>query len=210
MRSIAISLRKSMAREEDIDLQLVRLFKNGDKSAFEDIVNRHQDRVFNIIYRMIDNYEEAEDLTQEVFIKVFKSLKKFKQRSTFSTWLYRVTVNMCIDAWRKKNKRGNSNKDWEFREDWYKDTQRVMSNEASSPDLIDPEEIRESNELKERVQKAISKLSYKYRIVIILHDLQGFSYREISDIFNCPMGTTKSCLHKARMRLKSLLSESDI
>jgi RNA polymerase sigma-70 factor (ECF subfamily) len=183
------------------DLRLVERAQNRDAEAFQTLVLRYQDRVYNTAFRLIGDRSLAEDLTQEVFFKAFKALNKFKGKSSFSTWLYRITVNACTSEWRKAGaqKRGKevsfpqggddpSGPSWE------------PAGEGGNPG--EQAEVAERNAL---VQKAISDLEEDYRTVVVLRDIEGFSYEEIADIIERPVGTVRSRLHRARSELKEKL-----
>lgn len=178
---------------------LVEKSKSGDIGAFEQLVENYQKKVFNIALRMIGNYDDAGDLTQEVFIRVFKSIKSFKEQSSFSTWLYRITTNVCLDELRKRKNKKVISLDEELKLDDSEVKRQIESDDPS------PEETAEKEELKKIIKKAINDLTEEHRVVIVLRDIQGFSYEEISRIINCPEGTVKSRINRARQALKELL-----
>jgi RNA polymerase sigma-70 factor (ECF subfamily) len=183
------------------DLRLVERAQNRDGEAFQTLVLRYQDRVYNTAFRLTGDRTLAEDLTQEVFFKAYKALKKFKGKSSFSTWLYRITVNACTSEWRKAGaqKRGKeipfptAGEDGEGRQ-W------EPASEGGNPG-----EQAERSERNLLVQKAIEELEGDYRTVVVLRDIEGFSYEEIADIIERPVGTVRSRLHRARMELKEKL-----
>jgi len=180
------------------DKEIIDRALSGDQRAYSDLVNKYRDLIFNLIYRMIGNREEAEDLVQEVFIKAFTALSTFNEQYAFSTWLYKIAVNHCIDALRKKKLRTLpldkpiSFKDKELKREY--------------PDLSPgPEGKLLSEERAEIVQKAIHSLPEKYRTVILLRHTEEKSYEEISAILNIPLGTVKARLFRARELLKKKL-----
>jgi RNA polymerase sigma-70 factor (ECF subfamily) len=183
------------------DLKLVTRAQGRDAEAFQTLVLRYQDRVYNTAYRLTGDRTLAEDLTQEVFFKAFKALMKFKGKSSFSTWLYRITVNACTSEWRKgaAQKRGKevpfpmAGEDAEGRQ-WEPD------GEVENPG--DQAERSERNVL---VPKAIESLEDDYRTVVVLRDIEGFSYEDIAEIIERPVGTVRSRLHRARSELKEKL-----
>lgn len=181
---------------------LVKKAQKDDMQAFEQLVDNYRNKVFNIAYRIIGNYEDASELAQEVFIRIYKALKKFKGRSSFSTWVYSITKNVCYDEIRKrKNKKiVYLDNDIELEESKIK---RQLKDEGPQPD-----EIIEKSEIGEIIQEAIQKLSFEHRIVIVLRDIQGYSYDEIAEIVNCPAGTVKSRISRARKSLKRILEEN--
>ncbi|WP_010252495.1 RNA polymerase sigma factor [Acetivibrio cellulolyticus] len=178
---------------------LVEKSKSGDVEAFEQLIESCQKKVFNIAYRMIGNYDDANELAQEVFIKAFRSIKKFKGDSLFSTWIYKVTANVCLDEIRRRKKKMVVSLDEEIE---YSDgeVKRQIADNAPTPDIA-----AETNEVKNAVNKSIQELPEDYKSIIILRDIQGFSYEEISKIFNCPEGTVKSRINRARQALKKIL-----
>jgi RNA polymerase sigma-70 factor (ECF subfamily) len=174
---------------------------NGDIEAFEELISDYEKKVFNIALRIIGNYNDAEDISQEIFIKVFKSIKNFKGNSSFYTWLYRIVVNECFDIAKKKKKVLA----------FSIDTPIVTGDDEVQRDIKDrsklPEEEFENKELRKEIQKALNMISNEHRTMIVLRDVQGFSYDEISEMLKCPPGTVKSRINRARKALKELLSE---
>jgi len=169
------------------DYSIIRQFIDGDKSAFQELVKRHKEKVRNIIYMTMNNSALVDDIAQEVFITVYKNLKHFRFESQFTTWLYRVTVNRCKDYLRGINVR----KIFSPIEDGYE------VSEYSTP--------VESNDISKIVMDAISKLPVKLRMPLILKDIEGFSYQEISETLKCEMGTVKSRIFRGREKLKEIL-----
>jgi RNA polymerase sigma-70 factor (ECF subfamily) len=189
----------------DQDAALVRAIQAGDMAAFDQMVVKHKDKLFNMVYWLLGDYQEANDCSQEIFIKVFKSIKKFRSESSFSTWLYRIAINTCKNRlkssayrWKKKTvplENPESSKDGNLS---YK-----IHNDSPSP----------ANELekKERlmmIQKAINALPQEQNRVVVLRDIQGLSYQEIVDVTGLNLGTVKSRLARARMELKKNLAPS--
>jgi len=174
--------------------------KSGDIEAFEQLVEVYEKKVFNIALRMIGNYDDANDIAQEVFIRVYKSLGGFKEQSAFSTWIYRITTNVCLDELRKRKNKKVVYIDEDVKSD---DGEIKRQFEATEPT---PEIVAEKNYVRQVVNDAIQKLSEEHRTVIILRDIQGFSYEEIAKITKCPEGTVKSRINRARQALKDILS----
>lgn len=191
----------SSDRSED-DATLVKSVQRGDAAAFDALVLRHKDRVFNLCYRLLGEFQEADDFAQEVFLKAFRSIKRFRFEAAFSTWLYRIAVNTCK----------NRLKSLEYR-------QRKMTIPLENPGNPDtgasPREIRDNGnspgnhfEKKERmrvIQEAVNALPPDQKTVITLRDIQGFSYEEIADITGLNLGTVKSRLSRARLELREQL-----
>ncbi|HOM03599.1 MAG TPA: sigma-70 family RNA polymerase sigma factor [Acetivibrio sp.] len=181
--------------------ELIDRAKKGDVEAFEQLIEGCQKKVFNIAFRMLGNYDDASELAQEVFLKAYKSIKNFKGDSLFNTWIYKVATNACLDEIRKrKNKKVVFlDEDIEFNGNEIK---RQIKDDSPGPELT-----AEDNELKRAVKDSINMLSEEYRTVIVLRDIQGFSYEEISQIIKCPEGTVKSRINRARQALKKILQQ---
>ena len=173
--------------ELDDDFSLIKRFIDGDSSVFQLLVKRHKEKVRNIIYLTISNSSSVDDIAQEVFITVYKNLKHFRFESQFTTWLYRITVNKCKDHLRKMNVR--------------KIFIPIKEAEGETGREIDVENKDVSN----IVMNAISELPAKLRAPLLLKDIEGFSYQEISETLRCEMGTVKSRIFRAREGLRNIL-----
>lgn len=178
---------------------LLKLAKDGNISAFEKLIYQHQKSVYNMAFSMLGNREDAYDAAQEVFIRVFKSLPGFREQASFSTWVYRITKNVCLDEIRKNKKRNTVSID---RETDYGDGPVKMQIEDSGPT---PDESAERNELVKKVQEGIAKLPEQHRLIIIMRDIQNLSYEEIAGILKCPEGTVKSRINRARTALREII-----
>ncbi len=178
---------------------LIKQSKSGSVDSFEKLIEDNRKKVYNIALRMLGNPEDANDVTQEVFLRVFKSMRGFKEQSSFSTWIYRITKNVCLDEIRKKKKNNLVYIDKEIE---YGDGQVKMQLEDESET---PEEAAERVELSVRVREAIAMLPEQHRILIILRDIQNFSYDEIAGVLKCPDGTVKSRINRARSALREIL-----
>jgi RNA polymerase sigma-70 factor (ECF subfamily) len=184
------------------DAELVRAFQQGNRSAFDKLVLIHKDRIFNLCYWFLQDYEEASDSAQEAFIKTFRGLKSFRFQAAFSTWLYRIAVNTC------KNRLKSSE---------YRQRKRTLSldnpgvNGRTNPfmEIRDtspsPMQELEKEERRMLIQKGIASLPSKQRAVLVLRDIQGLSYEEICRITGLNLGTVKSRLSRARLDLKKRL-----
>jgi len=171
----------------DDDFSLIKRFIDGDDSTFRLLVQRHQEKVRNIIYLTLSYSDVVDDLAQEVFITVHKNLKNFRFESQFTTWLYRITVNKCKDYLRKKNVR------------------RIFVPIKEADEKLDYTSSTETDDISKIVMEAISKLPNKLKIPLLLKDIEGFSYQEIAETINCEMGTVKSRIFRAREGLKKIL-----
>ncbi|SHJ81651.1 RNA polymerase sigma factor [Paramaledivibacter caminithermalis] len=184
---------------------LIEKSKNGDIESFEKLIEKYQVVAFNIAYRMVGNKEDAKDIAQEALIKVYKSLKSFKGDSSFSTWLYKIVTNTCIDAIRKLKKVQTYSLDKEFETENGNFSFQIADNKYL------PDRLYEVKEKKELVQTALNKIDEKYKSVLVLRDIQGFTYEEISKITQNPIGTIKSRINRGRLLLKEILiKESEL
>lgn len=193
---------KKPAGEPTQDAALIRAFHEGDKAAFDKLVLKHKDRLFNLCYRLLGDYEEANDSAQETFIKVYRALKRFRFESAFSTWLYRIAVNTCKNklkssAYRQKRKMVPLDNP-------------VLANRSQPSREIQDESQSPAIELekKERmriIQEAIDALPPEQKEVVTLRDIEGFSYEEVAEITGFNLGTVKSRLARARQDLRKKL-----
>jgi len=172
---------------------------NGDQNAFAEIVELYQDKLYRVCFRMLGNKHEAEDIAQEAFVRAFINIHTFDINRKFSTWLYRIGTNLCIDRIRKK------------KPDYYLDADiagtdglNMYSQIASTTEL--PEEEVVKMEMQERVQYEITRLPDKYRAVIILKYMEDLPLQEISEILDMPLGTVKTRIHRGREALRKQLS----
>jgi RNA polymerase sigma-70 factor (ECF subfamily) len=193
---------KKSAGSPDPDAAFVRAVQDGDMAAFDQLVIKHKDKLFNMVYWVLGDYQEANDCAQEIFIKVFKAIKKFRFQSSFSTWLYRIAINTC------KNRLKSSAYRWKKRTislenpESSKQDNRSYEIQNGSPS---PENSLEKKERMMLIQKAVNALPQEQNRVLVLRDIQGLSYQEISDITGLNLGTVKSRLARARMELKNKL-----
>lgn len=192
------------ATVNDEDLKYVILCQKGETDAFEILVERHQKKMLNIAYRMMGDYDEACDVTQEAFISAYKSIKKFKAEAKFSTWLYRIVVNYSKN--RLKQLSGLTKREGVSMDDNTEKKAEEILNQ-SLVNSANPGTQMETREREAHVQKCISSLDEEYREVVVLRDIQGFSYDEISSILKIPDGTVKSRLSRARNALKDCLTK---
>jgi RNA polymerase sigma-70 factor (ECF subfamily) len=184
------------------DETLVKRFQEGDGEAFRMIIMRYADRIVQLAYRYLGDYDEADDCAQEIFIKIHDRMDSFRYRSSFSTWLYRVAVNYCRDHLRSaSHRRARSNQSW----DNPGQGRRLAAREDERPDRV-----FEKSEEEQRVQAALEKVPSRERVCLILSDMEGRSTREISEITGLSPGTVKSTLYRARRRMRSLLEEESL
>ena len=175
------------------DIQLARVAANGDMAAFEELYKRHHRRVYSVCLRMLQNTSEAEDLTQDVFIQLYRKIGSFRGDSAFTTWLHRMTVNQVLMHFRKRTVKFEKTTD-----------------EGETPDQIvtgtnNPHKMQIVDKI--ALDNAIEQLPEGYKNVFVLHDVEGFEHEEVARILGCSVGTSKSQLHKARLKLQKLLKK---
>lgn len=186
------------------DKILVDRCRARDQSAFGEIVARYKNKLYSYIFRMTGNAEDAEDLTQEVFVRMYSSFDTFKNQSSLSTWLFRIASNICIDSFRRNKK--NRSIAYSLDEPLHSAEDSEATHEA--PDSsYEPHRQYMRIEHQEQIEVALSKLPEKLREVVLLYDLEGAAYDEIAEIVNCPLGTVKSRLFNGRSQLRKLLSD---
>lgn len=179
--------------------ELINQFNNGNEQAFTELIQRYQHKVYNSTYRMLGNHEDALDMAQESFIRVYKNLHKFRADSSFSTWLFRITTNICRDELRKRQRKLNMHSFSEYEND-----KKTIKNMEISDD---PERISISSELNETIQEKIDQLSPEQKAVFVLKEFEGLSYKEIADVLDISIGTVKSRLSRARRSLRKDLNK---
>jgi RNA polymerase sigma-70 factor (ECF subfamily) len=185
-----------------IQKETIENCKAGDDKAFTEIVHHYQKRVFNITYRMLGNFEEAKDVAQEVFISVFKSIKDLKEGIKFDAWLTQITINHCRNRWKYLKRRKY------FDSDSFDDpveTENGAIVKAIYDPSDNPETLYEKKVIQQFIQRGLLNLKEDQRELVVLRDLQGFSYEEMGELLGLPEGTIKSRLHRARMDLKGIL-----
>jgi RNA polymerase sigma-70 factor (ECF subfamily) len=189
-------------RNQTDDLSLVKAFQAGDKGAFDGLVLNHQDRIFNLCLWFVGDYQEANDVAQEVFIKAFRSLNGFKRKSIFSTWLYRIAVNTCKSRLNSLEIRIKK-RTWGLNK--AADENPIVDIEDPSPSPMAALEKKERSAI---IKRAIQTLPKDKKSVVILRDIQGLTYEEISVITGLNLGTIKSKLARARGDLRKKLKGS--
>jgi RNA polymerase sigma-70 factor (ECF subfamily) len=183
-------------------IQLVKAFLEDDKNAFDRLILLRKRMVFNLCYRFLGNYEDADDCAQEVFIKVYRSLKKFRFESNFTTWLYRVTINTC------KNRLNSLDYRLRFKKMRINNNRPAEDNPQSveiGDETYSPDSSLRRKEISLLIQEAVNKLPTAQKMVIVLRDMEGRSYEEIVEITGFKLGTVKSKLSRARQELRERL-----
>lgn len=193
--------REDKGQAQEADYNLIKAVLDNDRSAFNSLVLKYKDMVFNLCYRLIGDYDEANDCAQDIFIKVFKNLETFKFQSSFSTWLYRISVNTCKNhlsslGYRMKKKSVSLDNPGNVYD---------PAGSFSRDSAYNPAEVYEKKERENIILKAIDSLANKEKILVVLRDIEGKSYEEIVDITGLKLGTVKSKLARARQDLREML-----
>jgi len=184
-----------MAPETISDAACVRRLQRGDVDAFEILVRRHEKAIFNLVYRMLGDYDDAAEISQEVFLSAYRAIGQFRGDANFSTWLYRIALNHATTRRKSTNLR-------------QKRLVPLDGSELIDEAQIGPSESLEKKELRERVQRALNELEPEDATVILLRDLQDIPYEDVARMLEIPVGTVKSRLHRARQALKVRLAAS--
>ena len=182
------------------DDELIKRIKKGEEAAFSLLVRRYQHRVFNLVHRILGLPEETEDLAQEVFVTIYRSLAHFRGESAFSTWLYRITVNLCKNRLKYYHRR-NFHKAQEITE-----TSEDAMQVHTSLSLANPEQQMIGRQIEARLQEELNNLDEEFRIVLVLRDIELLPYEHIAEITGVALGTVKSRLHRARHALKERMT----
>ncbi|MGE5674420.1 MAG: RNA polymerase sigma factor [Mycobacterium leprae] len=191
---------------KSLDELLVERAKRGDVQAFEQLIGQYERKVFNIAYRLTGNHEDASDVAQEAFIRAYSSLPDFRGDSSFQTWLMRIVNNACLDELRKRRRQRMTSLDEPLAvDDGEMERQLAIANPQDGP-----EQALERVEVQRVVQESISLLDDEYRIVVIMRDIEGYSYNEIADALAINIGTVKSRLNRARHALKEMLGDREL
>lgn len=173
------------------DKRLVRRIQEGDRCAFEALLDRYETRIYRLVLRSVPSVPDAEDLTQEIFLGIYKNIGGFRGESSLSTWIYRIAMNHCLEYRRKKRAECVP----------YEEEIHLPASDWRT----DPVQVTTKRELSTELEKALEKLSPLHRDVILLHEMQGLTYQECAKVLNVPVGTVKSRLSNAFTRLRELL-----
>ncbi|MGM0378451.1 MAG: RNA polymerase sigma factor [Bacillota bacterium] len=183
----------------DLEIKLIKKASNGDIKAFEQLIKKYQKYAYNISLKYMKDTQDAQDVTQDALIKIYKNLNNFNMNSKFSTWLYRIVVNTSKDALKKRNKKQDEI-----------DIDSEYENSRLQDLKYEPLKEMENKVLKKKLEDAIDILDLKYREVIILCDQKDFSYEEISKILDIPIGTVRSRISRGRKKLRKIINKSEI
>jgi len=186
-------------RQDGDEAELIKRASKGDHEAFSTLVERYQRRVANVAFAIVHNQDDAIELAQETFVRAYENLRKFESRSSFSTWLYRIAANLAIDFWRREGRHVVLHG-----EDAENEIRRLPAEKGDSF------KAASRSELSGRLSKALGELTAEHRTVILLREVEGLSYDEISEVLQCPRGTVMSRLHYARCRMRELLKDLEM
>ncbi|MFA6288067.1 MAG: sigma-70 family RNA polymerase sigma factor [Opitutaceae bacterium] len=195
----------SKAQEVALDRLLVDRFKNGDEAAFNEMVSRYWDRIYGMVHQLLRNQQDAEEVTQDAFIRAHRGLVNFRGDSAFSTWLYQIATNLARNRywywWRRKRDKTVS-----FDQPVSADNDTPLS-EVFAADVETPGDITVTQELVDRIASGMDKLSPKHREILILRNVKNMAYEEISEILGISVGTVKSRIARARESLRDTMGE---
>jgi RNA polymerase sigma-70 factor (ECF subfamily) len=186
------------------DTAVVEDCQNGNPAAFDELVRRYQDRVYNVVYRFLGNHEDAQEVAQETFLRAYLGIRQFEGRARVYTWLYSIAANLARNRLRDSGRRGRD-----------KSVSLDVQREAGTPrqwasTAATPEEAARARELDRMLQEALDSLPEHYRLVFVLRTFEKLSYDEIADAAGCPKGTVKSRLNHARMQLHRQLKSAGV
>lgn len=184
------------------DLQLVARSQAGETTAFNELVTRYRHRAYAMIYNMVRNEQDAWDLAQDGFVKAWKNIGRFRGQSAFYTWLYRILMNVTIDALRKKQIASGTEFDDQI------GLRHIAAGAPTAPQAeLEPAERISDKEIRERIDEAIARLSPEHRAAIVMREIDGLEYSEIAGQMNCSLGTVMSRLFYARKKLQAMLKD---
>ena len=198
---------KNLSRHKDNisldDKTLVRQCQNGDREAMSCLIVKYQDRIYNTILKICQNYDDAAELTQDTFVKVLENINSFRSNSSFYTWLFRVAVNHTLNYCKRRFKLSPLSLDAEI--DQGEGGGGKIAEVLASPDGPDPAVVAQQKELTKIVINLIGQLQQEYRVVLVLRDIEQMTYAEIAEVLQIETGTVKSRLSRARVKLRELL-----
>jgi RNA polymerase sigma-70 factor (ECF subfamily) len=184
------------------DAGLVRRCQQGDTAAFNELVTRYRGKVFAMIYNMVHNEQDAWDLAQDGFLKAWKSIARFRGQSSFYTWLYRIMMNVTIDSLRRKQVGGETEFDDSI------GLANIDPHAVTAPKAaVLPHEKVSGDEIRARIDAAVTRLTPEHRAVILMREIEGLEYQEIADALDCSIGTVMSRLFYARKKMQSMLRD---
>ncbi|MDT2286628.1 RNA polymerase sigma factor SigW [Paenibacillus larvae] len=183
-----------------VEVRLAKLARKGDRGAFAELVNLYKDKIYHLAYRMLSNSQEAEDAVQETFLRVYMNLERYDVKQKFSTWIFRIATNLCIDRLRKR--KPTYSLDAEMPDSEGNDFYAMLPSKEDTP-----EDQVILSETQEHIRCAINTLPVKYKTIVVLRYLHDMSLQEISDVLNIPVTTVKTRVHRGREYLRQKLSD---
>jgi len=186
-------INESLVSDSISDAEYVRRIQRGETESFEILVRRHEKAIFNLVYRMLGDYDDAAETAQEAFLSAYRAIGQFRGDANFSTWLYRIALNHATTRRKSTNTRQHR-------------LVPLDGTELVSDVELGPAESLEKKEVRERVQRALNELEPEDAMIILLRDLQDIAYEDVARVLNIPVGTVKSRLHRARQALKARLA----
>lgn len=184
--------------------QFIEQLRNGDRVAFNQLVEEHKDAILNVCYGFVKNADEAEDLTQEVFVEVYKTIAKFREQSSLFTWMYRIAVSRSLDALKRKK----SVKRAAFFEKRIRSDSADLEMEQKPADIPDPETALEQKQQRLFINHCLDQLAENQRIAFVLSQQNGMSYKEISEIMDKSLSSVESLVHRSKTNLRKIMEES--
>ena len=178
--------------------------KTKDLNFYKTLIRRYQNRIYSAAYRLLGNAEEAEEVVQDTFVKVHQNLDKFRHQASFSSWVFKITHNLCMDIMRTKQRR-NALQMISFDPQSSEDDSRAFKVSELPDEMPNPAQQLDSEEQGQVIAASMTKLPDNQRTVLMLHDIEGFSYQEIADLTGASIGTVRSRLHYGRIKLKEML-----
>jgi RNA polymerase sigma-70 factor (ECF subfamily) len=185
------------------DMTLVRQCQNGNSEAISCLIVKYQDRVYNAIFKICQNRDDAAELTQDTFVKVLENINSFRGKSSFYTWLFRVAVNHTLNYCKRRFKLSPVSLDAE--NDQIEERKGKIAALLEAPDGLDPAEVAQQKELLQIIVNLIGQLKQEYRVVLVLRDIEQMTYAEIAEVLQIETGTVKSRLSRARVNLRQLM-----
>ncbi len=183
------------------ELEIIKRIQDGDKSAFRGIVEKYKKHIYYTALNMTGNHHEAEDISQEVFVKIFKHINSFQRKSKFSTWIYRITINTCIDRSKKK-----SSTSINYRDHDALDTEINLDRDSWTSFPVSPDRRAESDRINLNIEKALQKITNSERTVFVMRNYRDMPLKEIAEVLNISLGTVKSLLYRALNKLRKELA----
>ena len=197
MHNATVKLKRTIM---DNELALIELVKKGDKKAYNTLVLKYQDRLVYSVYKFLKDFELAQDIAQEAFIKAYKNIEKFRGDSQFYTWIYRIAINTAKNVVSTKARKSEVYDN--------ETTDQLLSESATTPE--NPENILQAEQLRSEINKALQNLPEDIRVTLSLREFDGLSYEEIAKVLECPIGTVRSRIHKGREMLDQTFSKYDM